>query len=103
MLTAFAQPAFMSRLLGREQVLRARPKVTRLLAFGVAGGATRPLPRATGRMVVHCRSGVAWLVHEGELRDVVLQANQSYVVNSGQPMTAHALNGDCGLELQVDL
>lgn len=93
----------MSRLLGRGAVPSARPRVTRMLAFGVARGATRAVPRADGRMVVHCRSGVAWIVHDGESRDVVLQANQSYVVDSGQPMTAHALNGDCGLELQVDL
>lgn len=104
MLFTLPPTAFMSRLLGREdRVLSTRPRVTRLLALGVAGGATRELPRARGRLVVHCRRGVAWITHDGESRDVVLRKDESYVVDSEQRMTAHALNGDCGLELQVDV
>lgn len=93
----------MARLLGREsRMLATRPRVTRLLALHVPGGATRELPRAEGQMTVHCRSGSVWITHDGDPRDVVLQPNQSHRVDRGERLTAHAMQGDCGLELQVD-
>ena len=94
---------FVSRLLGREErVLSPRPRVTRRLAVNVPRGTTREMPRATGRVLVHCRSGSVWLTHDGDPRDVVLQADQTHAVDRTQRLTAHALNGDCALELQVD-
>ncbi len=103
MLAAFAPNVLVSRLLGRaSRAAAAAPRVTRLEAFGVRGGTLRPVPRGHGRMTLHCRSGTAWIVHDGEGRDVVLQASQSYVVDSHQPMTAYAVEGDCALEIQLD-
>ena len=94
---------FMTRLLGREDRQQAAPTgVRRLLALGVPAGRLQELPRGQGRMTVHCRSGEVWITHDGDPRDVVLRPNESYVVDRPARMTAFALRGDCGLELQQD-
>lgn len=98
---AFSLPRLRSHAAGT--VLTARPQVTRWQAFGVKAGRTRELPRAVGRFVVHCREGMVWIVHDGEPQDIVLRPQQSYVVKSNARMTAHAMRGDCALELQVDV
>jgi hypothetical protein len=100
MLFTLQPTAFMSRLLGRDDRLLATPRVTRWLAVGVPGGATRELPRASGRLTVHCRQGSVWLTHDGDPKDVVLQPNQSYTLDRRDRVTAHAMRGDCALELQ---
>ena len=94
---------FMTRLLGREDRPQApASRVRRLLALGVPAGRLRELPMGQGRMTVHCRSGEVWITHDGDPRDVVLKANESYLVDRPARMTAFALRGDCGLELQQD-
>ena len=103
MLLALHPTTFMTRLLGRDHLLSTRPRVTRWLAVAVPAGRTRELPRAQGRLVVHCRQGEIWITHDGDPRDVVLRPNESYVVDRDARMTAHAMHGDCGLELQVDV
>jgi hypothetical protein len=104
MLLTLHPATFITRLLGREDGPRpARPRVTRLLALGVPAGRLRELPMGAGRLVVHCRSGEVWITHDGDPRDVVLQQNESYVVDRPARMTAFALRGDCGLEMQQDL
>ena len=94
-------PAFMARLFG----LGARPRVTRLYAAHVRAGTTReigPPPGTVGTVTLHCRDGEAWITHDGDLRDVLLQPNESYRVDSSGRMMLHALQGDCVLEIQVD-
>ena len=102
MLSALHPTAFMSRLLGRDDRVLATPRVTRYLAVAVPGGAIRELPRPTGRMTVHSRQGSAWITHDGDPRDVVLQANQSYTVDRTERMTVYAMQGNCALELQEE-
>ncbi|MCG2592756.1 DUF2917 domain-containing protein [Ramlibacter sp. XY19] len=104
MLTALFHPAnFMTRLLGREDRPQPAPAgIRRLLAVGVKAGRLRELPMGKGRMVVHCRSGEVWITHDGDPRDVVLRQDQSYIVDRGARMTAFALRGDAGLELQEE-
>ena len=104
MLLALKPAAFMTRLFGREDRPQVTaPQVRRLLALGVPAGRLRELPMGQGRMVVHCRSGEVWITHDGDPRDVVLKKDESYVVDRPARMTAFALRGDCGLELQQDL
>jgi hypothetical protein len=102
MLLALPTPGFVARFLARD----ARPspsRVTRWFAAHVRQGATREIPPASGRMTVHCRDGEAWITHDGDPKDVMLQANQSYAVDRrGARMTVHALRGDCVFEIQVD-
>ena len=91
-------PAFMARLFG----LAARPRVTRWYAAHVRHGDTREIAPPAGKVTLHCRGGEAWITHDGDPRDVLLQPQESYRVDSGARMTLHALEGDCVLEIQVD-
>ena len=100
MQNALAPAAFMSRLLGFSAP--QRPRVTRLYAAHVRQGATREIVPPAGRITVHCRNGEAWITHDGDPRDVMLQPNESYTADNGNRMTLHALRGDCVLEIQVD-
>jgi hypothetical protein len=91
--------SFISRLFGRGEPR----KVTRRYAAQVREGTTRAFPCGGGRLTVHCRNGEAWITHDGDPRDVVLQAPQSYLVDRGERMTLHALKGDCVLEFEEEL
>ena len=79
----------------------ARAKVCRLYALGIPAGGTRSLRPLPGRMTVHCRSGRVWITHDGEFRDVVLDARESYRVDSDRLMRLHALDA-AGVEIQID-
>jgi hypothetical protein len=92
-------PSIVTRLFGRP----APRQVTRWYSARVRQGATREFPCGGGRMTVHCRNGEAWITHDGDPRDVVLLAQQSYTADRGERLTLHALKGDCVVEIQVDL
>lgn len=83
-----------------EQHIAAPPNVTRWFAVNIAEGATEALPPARGRMVLHCRSGALWITHDGDPRDVILDENESYLVERQDRMTVHGLRGS-GLEIEV--
>ena len=102
LLAALHPAAFITRLLGRDDRSQPAPAgIRRLLALGVAAGRLQELPMGEGRMVVHCRSGEVWITHDGDPRDVFIQANESYVADTRNRMTVHALK-DCLVEFQVD-
>jgi hypothetical protein len=100
--TAAPHPSFVQRLLRHDDVLRTRPQVTRWYALHLEQGETEEMPPAQGRLVVHCRKGAVWITHDGDPKDVILDANESYAVARPNRMTMHALHGDCGLEIQLD-
>ena len=100
MQNVLAPTAFIGRLFGLSRP--QRPRVTRLYAEHVRQGATREIAPPSGRITVHLRDGEAWITHDGDPRDVMLQANQSYTADNGGRMTLHALRGTCVLEIQVD-
>ncbi len=93
-------PSFMSRLFAPAAA--ARPRITRFFAAHVPHGATRELTAPPGRMTVHCRGGEAWITHDGDPRDVMLRANESYTADRRDRITLHAMQGDCVLEIQVE-
>jgi hypothetical protein len=95
---ALQTPDFLSRMLARA----VRPQVTKWYAAHVREGATREIPVLPGRMTVHCRDGEAWITHDGDPKDIFIQAKQSYLVQRGERMTLHAMRGDCVLEIEVD-
>lgn len=76
--------------------------LTRLYAVSLAPGATREVPHAAGRMTLHCRVGKLWITHDGDPRDVVLDANQSHSVDRAERLTVHAMREAGLLEVQVD-
>ncbi len=100
MQNALAPTAFMSRLFGLSTP--ERPRIMRRFAARVRHGATQEFVPPSGRITVHCRDGEAWITHDGDPRDVMLQANESYTADNSNRMTLHALRGDCVLEIQVD-
>jgi hypothetical protein len=87
-------------MLGAMESINVKPNVTRWFAVNLAEGATEELPPAEGRMVVHCRSGALWITHDGDPRDVILDENESYLVDRRDRMMVHALRGS-GLEIEV--
>lgn len=96
---ALQTPEFFARLFAPP----AAPRVTRRCWARVGHGKTQEIPSAGKRMTVHCRGGQAWITHDGDPRDVFLQAAQSYTADRAERMTLHALEGDCLLEIEVDL
>ncbi len=46
-------------------------------------------------MRVDCLEGSLWITQDGDLRDVVLQAGQSFCPQSAQPVLISALAGAC--------
>lgn len=97
MLNTLPTPPLLARLFGGA----ARPPVTRWFAAGVAQGSTREIETPPGHVTVHCRGGQAWITHDGDPRDVLLQVNERYLPGERRRMRVHAL-ADCVLEIQVD-
>ena len=94
----FALPlGFVSRLFGAAP---ARPRITRWFTAQVREGATQTIDAPPGSVTVHCRKGEAWITHDGDPRDVLLQADESYVAGPRRRMSVHALK-DCLMEFEV--
>lgn len=56
----------------------------------LAKGATPAVRRPAG-VTVECRQGCLWLTHDGDARDIVLNAGERYVSTLGQRLLVHAL------------
>ena len=97
----FALPpaASLARLFGAAPA--SRPGITRWFAERVPQGTTREIKPPPGRVTVHCRRGEAWLTHDGDPRDVLLAAAESYVADTHRRLTVHSMRGDCVLEFEV--
>ena len=75
----------------RKAVKPAQRWVKRSFALRIAPGTSQRLPHASRRLVVSCAQGRLWITHDGDPRDVVLGAGDSYRVDSERPMQLHAL------------
>ena len=78
----------------------ARPRVTRWFATRVRKGHTRLVETPPGKLTVHCRQGEVWITHDGDPRDVLLHAQESYDAGLRDGMSVHALE-DCVMEFEV--
>lgn len=78
----------------------ARPRITRWSAARVRKGDTHIVQVAPGSVTVHCREGEVWITHDGDPRDVLLQARESYAAGLRNGMSVHALE-DCVVEFEV--
>lgn len=83
----FALPHWMRRpsVCHERVVVLAAPTTDAL-----SQGATLVIARPAG-VAVHCRRGSLWLTHDGDCRDIVLLAGESYVGDSGRRLLVHAL------------
>jgi hypothetical protein len=75
-------------------------RVVRLFAAHLPEGVSDVLSSACEGMVVHCRSGMLWITHDGDPRDVVLREGECHRIDCDRPMTVHALK-DCGFEIEM--
>lgn len=66
---------------------RAAAPVVRELVKGGTTWFAEPLGRS-----VCCESGVLWLCFDGDPRDIVLEAGQTFTCDKGSPLSIHALN-----------
>jgi hypothetical protein len=97
---ALQSATLMSRLFGMP--LPVRSHVTRWFSATVRKGTTTEIPFPPGRVTLHCRKGEAWITHDGDPRDVLLPAGESYAADNPRRMTVHALKGDCFFDVQVE-
>ena len=97
---ALQSATLMSRLFGMPMPVRSH--VTRWFSATVRKGATREIPFPPGRVTLHCRRGEAWITHDGDPRDVLLHADESYTADNPRRMTVHAMKGDCLFDVQVE-
>lgn len=96
---ALPATAHLARLFGMP--VPARSRVTRWFVERVPEGATREIAPPPGRVTVHCRSGEAWITHDGDPRDVLLQEKETYVADTRRRLMVHSLRGECVLEFEV--
>lgn len=80
---------------------RVRPRVTRRFAMQIPGGGTEVLSQVDSSVVVRCAQGSLWITQDGVPKDVILDADQSFRAEGGQPMHVHALQ-PCLVEIEFE-
>ena len=83
--------------LGRRRAAR----VTRFLALELGPGRSEVIPAVDSSVVVRCARGRLWITHDGDCKDVVLDAGDVYRAQRRAPMRIHALQGAV-VEVQFD-
>ena len=81
--------------LGRPQRVRRR------FAVELAGRQAKVFQRVDETVQVHCSSGSIWITHDGDCKDVILQAGECYRVERSAAMHLFALQ-DCVLEIEFE-
>lgn len=99
----FAQERLSHHLppLARTMGLDNRPRITRRFAIEIPQGQARVFERVDSSVQVHCAQGSLWITHDGDCKDVVLAAHETYCADSEQPMNLFALE-PCVLELSFE-
>lgn len=87
--------------LHRELHLRPRERVLRRIAMEIEGGSTRVLDRVDGSVMVRCASGSLWITQDGDPKDVILAADESYRAERSEPMHLSALQS-CVVEIEFE-
>lgn len=98
---------FSRRLHSRHRRDDAQPRrnapqrVTRRICMRLPRGSTEVIPEVDRSVVVRCAAGSLWLTHDGDPKDVVLGADQSYQAEREAPLRVHALQ-PCVVEIEFE-
>ncbi|MDB5858362.1 MAG: hypothetical protein JWQ76_2051 [Ramlibacter sp.] len=87
--------------LQRQLHLRPRERVLRRIAMEIDGGSTHALDCVDGSVMVRCASGSLWITHDGDPKDVILGADESYRAESERTMHLSALQ-PCVVEIEFE-
>jgi len=87
--------------LTRELHLRRRHSVKRRYAVQLQPGSTQVFENVDRSVLVRCAQGSLWITHDGDPKDVILDAQQSYRVEREEPMHLSALQ-PCLLEIEFE-
>jgi hypothetical protein len=85
----------------RELHLRPRERVTRRIALELDSGSTHVFDRVDGSVMVRCASGSLWITHDGDPKDVILGADESYRAEREDTMRVSALQ-PCVVEIEFE-
>ena len=87
--------------LARTMGLGHRPRITRRFAIGIPQGEARVFDRVDRSVQVRCATGSLWITHDGDCKDVVLVAQQTYCADREEAMHLFALE-PCVVELSFE-
>lgn len=68
----------------------ATPVIVKPIHTDIQRGAIWELPRPMG-FQIECLNGTVWITHDGDCKDIVLEAGQSHTVDSHGRILAYAL------------
>jgi hypothetical protein len=100
---------FMHQRLHRRPPRRAQPalarprrvRVTRRVALRMERGRTEVIENVDDSVLVECAQGCVWITQDGDPKDVILGARQSWRADREEPMQIHALQ-TCILEIEFE-
>jgi hypothetical protein len=76
---------------GHAQAGRPAPAVTHCFALKLDAGRSESVPQAACCVMVRCIEGRLWITHDGDPKDVVLDAGESYSAARPATMLVHAM------------
>jgi hypothetical protein len=88
-------------VLDREVRLTPRPRVMRRFAVEMPRGSTRVFDRVDGSVMIRCATGSLWITHDGDPKDVILAAQESYRAEREEAMHVFALQ-PCVVEIEFE-
>ena len=68
-----------------------RPRVMRRFAVELEKGEAKSFERVDDSVQVHCSSGSVWITHDGDCKDIILVARESYRAEREEAMHLFAL------------
>ncbi|GAB3661551.1 DUF2917 domain-containing protein [Ramlibacter alkalitolerans] len=87
--------------LARELRLLSPPRVKRRFAIEMEQGEARRFDPVDDTVMIGCASGSVWITHDGDPKDIILGANESYHAEREDAMHVFAMQR-CVLEIEFE-